>query len=90
MDGLEFLREHPELNTKSIRGSRFHKVPDDLCGSISEFFKVDDDWKVVRHAPCFYPEQRFGSFVRCTDDYRFLARFVSGQADFKNKKKDIL
>jgi len=83
MDGLEFLREHPDLNTKSIRGSRLHKAPNDLCGGIGEFFKVDDDWKVVCHAACFSPKQRFRSFVSFNDDFKFLATFRLGPGRFQ-------
>ena len=88
MDGLEFLQEHPDLNTKPIRGCRLHKVPNDLCGSIGEFFKVDKDWKVVRHVPCFSLKQRFRSSVSFDDDFRFLATFRLRPGRFQ--EKDIL
>ena len=88
MDGLEFLREHPDLNTKPIRDSRLHKAPNDLCRGICEFFEVDKDRKVVCHAVCFSPKQPFRSFVNFDDDFRFLAMFRLWPGRFQ--EKDIL
>src|SRR6266446_5705781 len=73
MDGLELLREHPKLNTKSVCRSRLHKAVNDLCGGIGELLRVDEDRKVVCHAPCFRPEQFFGAFVSFHYDFGLLA-----------------
>ena len=73
MDGLEFFREHPKLNTKPIGRSRLHEAANDRCGGIGELLKVDEDWKVVYHAPYFRSEQFFGTFVSFYYDFGLLA-----------------
>ena len=73
MDGLEFLREHPKLNTKPIRRSRLHEAANDLCGCVSERLRVDEEGKVVCHAPWFRPKQFFGAFVSFYSDFGLLA-----------------
>jgi hypothetical protein len=51
MDGLEFFREHPKLNTKPIGRSGLHEAANDLRGCIGERLRADEDWKMVCHAP---------------------------------------